>query len=224
MKIKILNNVETDSAEVDKYPDHCPFCHKSILPILITAIYHNPQSHRTTLQTVFQCPSKDCSKVFISYYIRSDLHRNYYYLYETMFGNFKPPLFNETIKTISEDYCKIYTESYASEQLGLKQVSGVGYRKSLEFLIKDYLIKIKGIDENTIKNKYLGKCINEDINNEKIKNVAKRAAWLGNDETHYFRKWEDKDITNLKDLIRLTVNWIEDETLTEKYKTDMPEQ
>ena len=36
------------------------------------------------------------------------------------------------------------------------------------------------------------------IDDSNIKNVAKRAVWLGNDETHYIRKWEDKDLSFLK--------------------------
>jgi hypothetical protein len=51
--------------------------------------------------------------------------------------------------------------------------------------------------------------------------MAERATWLGNDETHYVRKWEDKDINDLKILIKVTLHWIEMELLTEQYKTEM---
>jgi hypothetical protein len=53
--------------------------------------------------------------------------------------------------------------------------------------------------------------------------VAKRAAWLGNDETHYIRKWEDKDLDDLKKLIKLTVLWIEMEQMTKDALVEMPE-
>ena len=69
----------------------------------------------------------------------------------------------------------------------------------------------------------LGKCINEHIENQKLKDIAKRATWLGNDETHYVRKWQGKNITDLKLLIDLTVHWIETEILTEKLIAEMPE-
>jgi hypothetical protein len=52
--------------------------------------------------------------------------------------------------------------------------------------------------------------------------MAKRAAWLGNDETHYVRKWEDHDLEDLKSLIKVTGNWIEMEAITKKYIGDMP--
>jgi hypothetical protein len=53
--------------------------------------------------------------------------------------------------------------------------------------------------------------------------VASRAAWLGNDETHYLRTWEDKDLTDLKKLIELTVQWIEIEELARDVVVDMLE-
>lgn len=41
--------------------------------------------------------------------------------------------------------------------------------------------------------------------------------WLGNDETHYVRKWEASDISDLKMLIDLTAHWMTSELLTERY-------
>jgi len=51
--------------------------------------------------------------------------------------------------------------------------------------------------------------------------VAKRATWLGNDETHYLRKWESKDINDLKTLLQLTINSIENQLLAKAYESDM---
>ena len=66
-------------------------------------------------------------------------------------------------------------------------------------------------------------CIKEYVDNDNIKKVAERAAWLGNDETHYVRKWEEKDVQDLKGLIRLTIWWIEQTTETVKLLEEMPE-
>lgn len=54
-----------------------------------------------------------------------------------------------------------------------------------------------------------------------IKEMAKRAVWLGNDETHYVRKWEDKDIQDLKNLIDLTVYFISMTLKAKKYREEM---
>ena len=53
--------------------------------------------------------------------------------------------------------------------------------------------------------------------------MAKRATWLGNDETHYFRKWEDKDLSDLKKLIEMTVHFISMDFSYDKYIGEMEE-
>ncbi len=68
---------------------------------------------------------------------------------------------------------------------------------------------------------FLSTCIDKFVTSPEIKICAKRAAWLGNDETHYVRRWVDKDIENLKELILLTVNWIHSSILTQKYEKEM---
>lgn len=99
----------------------------------------------------------------------------------------------------------------------------MGYRKALEFLIKDYLTLLTPSDEDGIKKTALGNCINK-IDNTSIKQLARRATWLGNDETHYIRKWEDKDITDLKNLIDLTCSYIIMEAKSKKFLAEMPDR
>ena len=71
--------------------------------------------------------------------------------------------------------------------------------------------------EDKIKKKPLGDCIREDVNNLQIKEIARRAAWLGNDETHYVKKWGDKDLQDLKTLIEITVHFIAMAIKSKKY-------
>jgi hypothetical protein len=131
------------------------------------------------------------------------------------------PEFAEDIKALSPDFVKILAQSKTAEAYKLDQVCGVGYRKALEFLIKDYCISLFPARADEIKSKFLGTCIKEFVDDEKVRACAEFAAWLGNDETHYVRKWEDKDIEDLKTLIALTVNWIESSVLTKKYMDGM---
>jgi len=129
----------------------------------------------------------------------------------------------ETIQNISPDFTAIFREAETAEQHGLKLVCGPGYRKALEFLIKDYVMKTHPDKADEIKKQQLAACINNWVTDTRVKQVAARAAWLGNDETHYSRKWEDKDLTDLKGLIKLTVHWIEMDELTKTVLTEMPE-
>lgn len=191
----------------------CPFCHARITPNYLFLHDGNLFAY---------CPNTDCNKHFI-------LQEYYAGIYTIVSPNYIPARkqFSEIIKRVSSEFSEIYNQAYYAEQVLLNQICGVGYRKSLEFLIKDYLLS--GINEEDTKNrerikkKMLGNCIAEDISNEKIKAVAQRAAWLGNDETHYVRKWTNKDVSHLKGLIELTVSWIESEVETQELLDDMPE-
>ena len=51
--------------------------------------------------------------------------------------------FTVVIQEISFDYCSIYNEAHKAEQQGYLQVCGPGYRKALEFLVKDFLLHDK---------------------------------------------------------------------------------
>jgi len=104
----------------------------------------------------------------------------------------------------------------------LTLVAGPGYRKALEFLVKDFLIKLTPEEEKTIKATFLGSLIRERVKDQNLRACAERAAWLGNDETHYNRIWKDADIEDLKNLITLTTNWIISQTMTEEYLKKMP--
>lgn len=210
----------THGVNFDRLPDECPHCHKKITPNYGQA-FLNSKNYSTPLQIIFRCPNHDCYNVFIGYY--DGLSPNYYFKFTEPL-KFVPKEFSQIINQISSDFISIYNQAYAAEQKGLDVICGVGYRKALEFLIKDYLISQKPDEAEEIKKIFLGKIINDRVGHRQLKEVAKRAVWLGNDEVHYERKWQDKDLTDLKDLIELTIRWIETDKLTEKLLQDMPEE
>ncbi|WP_243349019.1 DUF4145 domain-containing protein [Parabacteroides sp. FAFU027] len=206
--------------EIEGHPNHCPFCHQ-----VITPNYLYGHLNYDTLEVILICPNNVCNKSFIGYYDEINIPYNRYYQYnnQTSLGNLKEKEFSETINSISTNFTLIYNQSLAAEQYQLIEICGVGYRKALEFLIKEYLIQKNKSEQEKIEKKLLGSCINEYVDDVRIKKVAKRAVWLGNDETHYIRKWEGKDLSDLKKLIDLTVHWIEMEALTKSFEIEMPE-
>jgi len=203
--------------EVDKIPNDCPYCHKTIRANWIEG--HLVSNHN--LEIIFVCPNQNCNRTYIATYLYNDDEE--YEFRSTNIGNLKQKEFSEEIQKISPDFIKIYNEAFFAEQNELLEICGVGFRKALEFLIKDYSIQNFQDKEEEIKTKPLAKCINSFVSDERIKNVAKRAVWLGNDETHYVRKWNNKDLSDLKKLIDLTVHWIEMERLTSSFEEEMPD-
>lgn len=199
----------------DKEPNSCPFCHNKITPRKYSGYFN-----KFGLEITYVCSNADCQRTFIGLYIK-EINNNNYTFSGVSIGNHKPRLFSENIKNLSINFTEIYNQALTSEHYNLKHISGIGYRKALEFLIKDYLIFKKPENEEKTKNKFLGKCIKEDVENQNLKDIAERAAWLGNDETHYVRVWENKDIEDLKKLIDVSIHWIEMELLTEQYIAEM---
>lgn len=209
MSIAKVRKLDLSFVDITQYSIECPFCHSNIIPNYIFWDSYN---------LFASCPNDNCKRHFL-------LVRNDEGQYVKVLPNAIPCIrsFSEIIAQISPSFVEIYNQAYHAEQESLNQICGVGYRKALEFLIKDYLIS-KESDEQIIQNiksKLLSNCIQENVQNENIKNVAKRAVWLGNDETHYVRKWADKDVNNLKQLIDLTIRWIENEIETERVLQEM---
>jgi hypothetical protein len=219
MQINTASNKKSGSAiHIDKYPDECPYCHRGIDPNYLSG-FHNFEKNVVHLS--FFCPRLDCGSYFIGEYAVN--YNANFCLARTLLGSIKQKEFSETILNISPDFVDIFYQASTAEQGGLNQICGVGYRKALEFLIKDYIISKDSELKETVEKLLLGKCINDYIKNDRIKDISKRAVWIGNDETHYVRKWIGKNIQDLKLLIDLTVHWIETEALTDKMISSMPE-
>ena len=205
---------------VDNIPDFCPLCQRAISPDYKYGWF---ESNNRLLNIVFQCPHRNCSSLFFSYYEEKIRGSNLFFFKGSAPWKTKERDFHEVIKKMSPNFCKIYNEANGVEESGLKEICGPGYRKAFEFLIKDYLVNKKTEVLEVIQKKRLMQCIDDFIDDQNIKSCAKRAAWLGNDETHYYRIWGDKDLSDLKTLIDLTLHWIEKEALTKKFDEEMPE-
>ena len=174
------------------------------------------------LEIVFRCPRQECESYFIGRYNQLS-GTSLYELSQCLPLTIETSKSDDTVQKISPDFVSVFREAEEAELRNLRLVCGPGYRKALEFLIKDYVIRLNPDKVEEIKKLNLGRCISDYVKNDKINNIAARAVWLGNDETHYLRKWEGKDLQDLKNLISLTAHWIVMEELTEATLKDMPQ-
>ena len=196
-------------------PDACPICHRHSE---IAVVQADKVENGNGVQVVFRCAYRGCRVFFIGSYgpIPSS---------ELLTVRPIKPLestFSEAISTLSPTFVSIFTEATEAMYLGLKQVAGPGYRKSFEFLIKDYAKSLAPTKEKEIESKFSGAVVKDFIPDARIQAVATRCLWLGNDETHYLRKWTDHDVGDLVTLIKLTTHWIEIEHLSKVYVQEMP--
>ena len=205
-----------DQIIINTHPDRCPHCHYSIVPS-----YNGATVDKNGAYLSYFCIRNECGRFFIYEY--DETAASHYYLNRPVGGTVLATEYSETINGISGSFVDIYQQAEEAEHHGLKDICGVGYRKALEFLIKDYIIHTYPELKSIVENKLLAACIGDHIDNKKIVDISKRAVWIGNDETHYVRKWEGMDISHLKQLIALTVHWIETEYLTQQMIADMPD-
>ena len=210
-----MSKVEANNGSIilPDRPLKCPACATLMIPYYYYAI-----RGENGVDVLSQCSNSECQQSFIS-------------VFELYFGSYEwrryrqlpmlTEVFSDIINEISPTFVEIYNQAYATEQMNLNSICGVGYRKALEFLVKDFAIKEEPSDEEKIKIMPLQQCISKYIKNSQVKPIIERAVWLGNDETHYVRKWESKDVKDLKGLISLSVYWIEAEIKSRKVLEDM---
>lgn len=196
-------------------PDLCPRCHTAVKVDVI-------DSHQITFdavrgpiaQMVYKCPTRQCGELFIATYMPEQEIRGGYTnrlrLINTEPKNYKEEDIPDELQKLSPVYAEILQQSAQAEKAGLTEIAGMGYRKALEFLVKDYVIKISPEHADKVASLQLMQVIIDYIGPEsrRIRECAKRAAWLGNDETHYVRKHTDYDLQDLIRLLRLTATWI----------------
>jgi hypothetical protein len=208
------------NVRLDRTPDSCPRCHHNVHPKFLLA---QTLGAIPTCQAAFRCTNHQCQEMFLATYsfYGENGGRRHYRLRGVSPVNAKSSEFPEVIQEVSPSFCAIFNQAEQAEAAELEQLVGIGLRKALEFLVKDFAASENPGKELEIRRTMLGPCIAQFINDTNVKECAKRAAWLGNDETHYTRKWESKDVNDLKLLVRLTVNWIESSLLTKKYISEM---
>jgi len=213
-----INQSHNVSVEAD-VPDDCPVCGRLIIFNHVASSF---AENKKQVQLVLKCNNVECNSFLILWFdvgINSQL----------TLAKVEPPILppeniSQHIKDISPDFISIYQEAREAKERNLLQIAGPGYRKAFEFLIKDYAKSISDpAKHGDIEKLFAGNVVSQFISHTRIQAAAKRALWLGNDETHYLRKWVNQDINDLITLIELTLHWVEIEHQSKTYDDKMPE-
>ena len=203
---KTLTTKNNSRIEVE-IPNKCPRCHNGILPTELFAFEYVDDEHMKMAYVVFRCPT--CEKLFSTEYLVDEYGDSLMTI-----GNYPTTHnvedFSDEIKQLSPKFYQIYNEASFAENEKLNEIAGMGYRKSLEFLIKDFAIRNNPSKKDDITKSWLEQCINSYIEDNRIQNLEKKANWLGNDETHFLRQYGNIDtVGKIKVFIRAIVNFIE---------------
>lgn len=193
----------------------CPSCHFAIEPKQLCAFYVQHDSINHTMYLLCLC--KRCQQVFMSEF-KGRLN--------SCFLEFSSPeysvpckpngnVFSNPIRNLSPNFVETYTQAEIAESYHLFQICGVGYRKSLEYLVKDYLCHKTPENSDKIYSEFLGANIKR-IDDPRIKVLAERSVWIGNDETHYVRKHDDLCLSDMKRFINAMLHYVESELAFEE--------
>lgn len=195
----------------------CPLCHVSIVPTAIFGCYtpQNDPHHGPIVHILFLCPH--CQKVFLAKYTSVDDGRYLCAYFQPTLSpkNSQNFTFPSSIQDMSPMFVATFNQSVAAESQDLTEIAGCGYRKSVEYLVKDYLCRKFPDQSETIQSEFLGKAIQR-IDDPRVKTLAERATWIGNDETHYIKKHEALDIGDMKRFISAMLSYIEAELIFEE--------
>jgi hypothetical protein len=164
-----------ESINVDKYPNICPHCHKSI-----TAQLQLGFTKDDSAEVIFRCPDESCRSVFVGYYNHQFANAGWMHVYlKTSLGSVRARDFSGNIQEVSRSFVDIYNQAIVAEGHELHHITGIGLRKALEFLIKDYLIKKKPEKREEIEKKFLSNCIKDYITNPNIKDMSEEQYGSG---------------------------------------------
>ena len=177
------------------HPFECPHCNKGIEPREIRSVFSSKNSIFYLLISIFQCPV--CKSFFFTEFLMNSDRNSSSLLHQYPYPK-QQTTFSPEITQLSPQFVKIYNQALQSEAYELDELSGVGYRKALEFLVKDYLISqtADGKEQENIRNELLSASIKR--LEDDLRPLAVATSWLGNDPAHYVQKYDDKSLENLK--------------------------
>lgn len=201
-----INNNMSKIQEDIKFPDFCPICGKNTNPTFLYGHTNDDESKYMT--AVFQ---DSCGGVFLGFYQN---YNNQYILQGTLPRYSPKKLFSDDIQRLFPDFVEIYHQSEEAENYKLTRICGMGYRKAIEFLVKDYCRMLDPNSNDSILKETLIKSI-ERLDNPLMVKLANKCRLLGNDETHIVTRYAE-GVKELKLFISSLVNTVQSQLDAEK--------
>ena len=179
--------------------DTCPHCGKNMEPEQISSFF---DSTSNTAALVFRCTVSSCRKFFILEYFSSSILNAPSELINYQYNGVVDINISENIRTLSPIFAETFNEASIAESKNLTNITGLAFRKSFEFLVKDFAFYQNPNNEDKIKSESLNNVIDMFYKEmPKIQQLLHIIRRIGNDETHYYREFTDIDIKDLKMLI-----------------------
>jgi len=229
------NDFQIENIGFVQPPKTCGYCHYRITPGYQNLIWspHTGYTPGSLLKEraiiTWLCSNADCKRIIFAEYQFSRGHNNRpdFRFIRNLDDIPEIPDWPVVIKELQSPdgvpsrFEKIYLESLIAEQKGISEIAGMGFRKAIEFLVKDWAINQKPEECEKIKESTLMEVINNHMINGETKEILKRAVWLGNDHAHYDPYHIDYDIHDLKRLIKLFIGQLDQNWQIVRYNSEI---
>lgn len=202
-----LGCINSSSSIPFKIPIICPNCSSSLQPIIKD---NKALSFGKNLLLVISYIGNCCNTPFYATYNYHDGQTTLLDVYPHL----KTLTLPDNIKNLSPRFANLYEQSYTAEQNGHIELAGSGYRNSIEVLIKDFAIKKINAPESEVCKMSLYDAIGTYLKEVNIEtSAADVIRVLGNDYTHYQRKYDDIDFIVVKKYLEIFIQQIDTKLL-----------
>lgn len=188
-------------------PCICPYCGTIVSPRFtnLANLNYNENTQIALVTFYIEC----CQKLFFcTYHLKGN---QYNFLYSYPSEQLKP--LPDSIKEISPRFCELYNQCLTAESNNHLELAGSGFRNALEVLIKDYAITQLVKPKEEVKSKKLYQAIKDYMKTINLHHSAEVVRILGNDNTHYVRKYDQIGFDILKKYMEIFIQVIDTEYL-----------
>lgn len=188
----------------------CPFCGMFNSPNVsrVTWTKCGEESNDKIALVIY---TTTCCNNYFSATYKIDSERNTEFLCQ--YPSSKVVQLPDSISELSPRFINLYNQVASAEQQNHLELAGTGYRNSMEILIKDFAIIKLGKDPNEVCKLNLYESIKKYLPDSDLTTAANVIRILGNDYTHYKRKYENIEFETLKRYFQILLTEIENKLL-----------
>jgi len=187
-----------------KKPQSCPHCGINTDSLLVfhkTFVY-DESVKENLLIFVWKCTA--CKKTYVSFHNVSNNSITYMGVFPQKTVSFS----DEYLLKVSPKFIEIYNQALTAEKNGSFELAAIGFRTSLEILIKDYAINCLKENKDEVIATNLNNAISKYLKTDDMINTADVVRILGNDHTHYERKYPEHDFILLKEYMDIFISLV----------------
>ncbi len=181
---------------------HCGVCNDADYIKCLYSDYNETENPDKLLIMAWRCTI--CRKIYISFHLIRDNQCTYLNMYPRKNISF----FDDNLKNISPAFFDMYNQALQAESNDNFELAAIGFRTSVEFLIKDYAINVLNESPDNVEKLNLYDAISKYLNRENTLKAADVVRILGNDFTHYSRKYPEFDFNIVKQYMDLFIQEI----------------